>query len=112
MSIEGLWSVIFSGRVGPASAGVVIFERGRIFGGDTHMYYIGDYEIKNGILSGSIRVRVHSNVLGIVSVTGSDDFTATLTAATVAKQMQLTLDVQPSGAGKIQAALSKITDLP
>lgn len=113
MSIEGLWTIVFSGKFG-AGAGVVVFETGRIFGGDTSMYYIGDYEVNNGSLSGNIRVRIHAQVPGMRPVTGIDDFTAILTAAKVGETMQVMCDVtEPPGTGlKIQAKLHKIAELP
>lgn len=113
MSIEGLWTIVFSGQFG-AGAGVVVFETGRIFGGDTSMYYIGDYEVKNGFLSGNVRVRVHAEVPGMMPVTGINDFTATLPAAQIGETMQVTCDVtNPPDTGlKIQAKLHKIAELP
>jgi hypothetical protein len=41
MSIEALWTMQFHNTSGPASsAGVVVFESGKIFGVDSCYYYI------------------------------------------------------------------------
>jgi hypothetical protein len=45
MSIEAVWAVNFITPVGAGGAGVVVFETGRIFGGDSYYYYIGGYLI-------------------------------------------------------------------
>jgi hypothetical protein len=39
--LEALWSVEFESSQGIAGAGVVVFETGRIYGGDAQYYYVG-----------------------------------------------------------------------
>lgn len=63
MSIEALWTM-YSGNVyepglveGMAAAGVVVFETGRLFGGDSGYYYLGTYEVAGGRLSGTATVQ-------------------------------------------------------
>lgn len=54
--LEALWSVVF---IAPGqqnvNAGVVIFETGRLFGGDSWYYYTGTYEEKNGKLTAKLK---------------------------------------------------------
>lgn len=54
--IEALWSAEFLSNQDIFGSGVVIFETGRIFGGDAQYYYTGTYEIKNGTLEGKVDV--------------------------------------------------------
>ncbi len=55
--LEALWSVEFVSTQGADGAGVVIFETGRIFGGDSQYYYIGSAHVgKDGILHADLEV--------------------------------------------------------
>ena len=47
MSIEALWSVEFASTAG-LGRGVVVFESGRLFGGDPDYIYTGQYDLKSG----------------------------------------------------------------
>lgn len=51
--IEALWSAEFTSNVGNFGAGVAVLETDRILGGDSQYYYVGNYQIVNGILSPS-----------------------------------------------------------
>jgi hypothetical protein len=64
MSIEALWAVQFTGANGvriAKSGGVIVIESGRIFGGDTWMWYTGRYErdVKTGKLTCALQTGVH-----------------------------------------------------
>lgn len=54
--LEALWSVEFASNHNIIGSGVVVFETGRIFGGDAQYYYTGKYEVKNGLLDGNLEV--------------------------------------------------------
>lgn len=41
---------------GNMGAGVIIFESGRIFGGDISYYYLGKYEIKDDMLNAKVKI--------------------------------------------------------
>ena len=43
--IQGLWSVEFASSAGYEGAGVIVFESGRLFGGDSRCFYLGDYSM-------------------------------------------------------------------
>ena len=51
---------------------MVVFETGRVFGGDTSFFYIGSYELTQTRVSGRVRVKRHSESLP--SVFGLEDF--------------------------------------
>ena len=67
--IEALWSVKF---VVPKNrdygAGVVVLENGLIRGGDSSYYYLGDFSIKEGVITASVSVNHYfgemNNVFG------------------------------------------------
>ena len=54
--LEALWTAEFSSNLGIFGAGVVVFETGRLFGGDSQYYYLGTCEVKNEVLEADIEV--------------------------------------------------------
>lgn len=113
MTIEGLWTIDFFSKHG-AGAGVIVFETGRVFGGDSSMFYIGDYEIKNGAVSGRIRVRVHHRIPGLTSIAGADDFEVEYSAQLSDATTQLTGKVIDASANGriIHGSMRKLAELP
>jgi hypothetical protein len=67
--LEALWSVMF---IAPGqqniNAGVIIFETGRLFGGDSWYYYTGTYEGKNGILTAKLKSTHYAGPMGSPSM--------------------------------------------
>jgi hypothetical protein len=61
MSIEALWTVNFATAAG-AGNGIVIFETGRIFGGDANYFWVGDYNVQNGRITANLNVSNYSGV--------------------------------------------------
>ncbi len=63
MSIEGLWTVRFASVAGEIvqreSGGVVTLLAGRILGGDTWAYFLGEYGLNGKQLSMRVDVVVH-----------------------------------------------------
>lgn len=56
-SIEALWLVKFGDWTAPNSAnngGVIIFESGSAFGGDSGFAYVGNYDLANDKLIGEV----------------------------------------------------------
>jgi hypothetical protein len=53
---------------GNINAGVVIFETGRLFGGDSWYYYTGTYEGKNGKLTAKLKSTHYAGPLGSPSM--------------------------------------------
>lgn len=52
--IEALWSVEFIADNRDYGAGIIVFESGRAFGGDSSYYYTGNYSVVNGVFSAEI----------------------------------------------------------
>jgi len=61
--IEALWSVQFIADNNDYGAGVVVFENGRLYGGDSSYYYVGSYSVKDGVISAEILVTHYSGAL-------------------------------------------------
>ena len=76
MTIEAFWCVSFHGNLaGPAMGGfgVVIFESGKIYGGDSNFYFNGSYILKNEDIKAEVKVKRFAQ--GMPSITGLDDYT-------------------------------------
>ena len=62
MSVEGLWSIYFESNVEilpgmkGMGGGVVVFETSKIFGGDTHYFYLGQYEVLGNEMKAKVDV--------------------------------------------------------
>jgi hypothetical protein len=54
--LEALWSIEFVSNLGIYGAGVIIFETGRVFGGDSQYFYVGTCEVKHDNLEAEINV--------------------------------------------------------
>ena len=55
--IEGMYGIEFKSNLNDSGYGVVIFETGRIFGGDSSCVYIGNYKINHDrVLEANIEV--------------------------------------------------------
>ena len=68
MSIEALWTVTFGSNLGMSGAGVVVFETGRLFGGDPDYIYLGKYDVtRDGQkITGEVDVSNHSGRLSSI----------------------------------------------
>jgi hypothetical protein len=85
--IEGLWSIYFE-TAEMYGAGVIVFETGRLFGGDDKYYYVGSYVVSEGRLQASAQVthfageplsvfgREVNFSLGVIAIASSDSFEA------------------------------------
>jgi len=65
--VEGFWIVQYEGMQG-SGGGVVMFTKGKVFGGDTGYTYLGSYESRGNALKA--RVMVRNFIAGIPSVVG------------------------------------------
>lgn len=101
--IEALWSVEFKTDKNYGGSGIAVFENGRVLGGDATYYYVGSYQIKDGVASASLEV-IHyagplNNVFGAfkkVSLTlsgeiGHDSFVVSGTAKEAPGQISIRL---------------------
>lgn len=65
--IEGFWIVQFEAIQGNGS-GVVVFIKGKVFGGDGETTYTGDYRESEGRISA--RIFIHNYKPGFINVIG------------------------------------------
>ena len=56
MSIDGIWAMEFYGAFGWESAGVLIFEQGRVLGGGNNHYVRGAYTVADETVEIAIEV--------------------------------------------------------
>jgi len=54
--MEGLWTAEFGSSAGIFGGGVVVFQGGRVMGGDNGYFYVGTYELTDNALRASIEV--------------------------------------------------------
>ncbi len=74
---EGLYKAEFETPFGRGS-GVMLFESGRIRGGNTGLYYVGKYDVTGGSLHAHLKVLRHTHDGHTASVFGMDDITVIL----------------------------------
>lgn len=54
--LEALWSVEFVSNTQSWGAGVVVFETGKIFGGDSTYFYVGSYDVVADTIHATVTV--------------------------------------------------------
>lgn len=54
--MNGLWTVEFGSSTGMFGGGVVVFQDGKLMGGDGGYYYLGTYELKGRALQATVEV--------------------------------------------------------
>lgn len=83
-SFEALYVVEFGDIEGIyRNGGVVVLETGRIFGGDSGYYYIGNYSIKEGKLTGTAKIVKHNPLFGNAFGDGANSFDVDVIAAII-----------------------------
>jgi hypothetical protein len=55
-TIDGLWTAEFGSSTGVFGGGVVVFQNGKVMGGDAGYYYLGDYRLTEGALVATIEI--------------------------------------------------------
>ena len=116
MSIEALWTMQFHNTSGPASsAGVVVFESGRIFGGDSCYYYVGNYRVDGLNIHGqvkSVRFNHHQHCESVIGHYEHLDFEFDGTMGEQRDIIEGTLSVMADPTRQIRATLARRCDLP
>src|ERR1700682_522677 len=54
--MEGLWTAEFGSNSGMVGSGVAVFRDGKILGGDSNYYYIGEYELHGNSFKATLRI--------------------------------------------------------
>ena len=121
MSIEGMWAFVTGSNENPGDmrdGGIVVLETGRVFGGDSAMAYVGQFELSGT----SFQAKVNSwmwNTLhieaGTENVFGmSGDINIKVVVEGEFKDDQIRGYVWPEDhpGMRVAAMMKKITDLP
>ena len=74
---NALWTIQFEAAGEWRTGGVVVFDRGRVFGGDGSYYYFGRYTEDGNAIRGEVRI-VHYNGPLAAGFGSSPDFTVIL----------------------------------
>ncbi|XTI71820.1 hypothetical protein ACQAYK_08985 [Acidithiobacillus sp. AC3] len=114
MSVEALWTMHFESLSGPRhSAGVVVFETGRIFGGDSCYYYAGNYEIDRDVITGNVESVRFNNTENCTSIIGPYNRLVFSFRGELESDGQCIRAVLSAGdRGEIRATLTRRRDLP
>ncbi|MFN7399027.1 MAG: hypothetical protein ACK5SX_08205 [Sandaracinobacter sp.] len=111
-SIEALWSVTFQLGEAGQGGGVLVFETGRLFGGDTSFAYTGHFTLSGDDLSAEVQAIRHTFVDDIIDLweTGDDSFALTVAGRRVGDDL---IEVRLTRNGtSIPATLKRIVALP
>jgi hypothetical protein len=110
--LEALWSVEFKSSFGMQGNGVVVFETGRVFGGDSAMIYVGSFKVENGVIHAEINVKKYADVQGMSSVVGLNNFNLKVTGTPAQNEMVLSGHVVEDPARKITIKAVRRAELP
>jgi hypothetical protein len=121
MSLEGMWAAYF-GDVGggQVNSGIAVLETGRVFGGDSYIAYLGNYEIHGNAVTAAFRTWAYNPTIVVTTAFGEvgpapTDVRLEGEFDTNAGQMgEITGQVWRTAnpAVKLQARLVKIENLP
>jgi T3SS negative regulator,GrlR len=108
--VEGFWIVQFEGVQGNGG-GVVLFIKGRIFGGDSGFVYTGTYQTDEKTITG--RVAVRNFLPEVASVFGiPGDYELSLKGNVVGRTIEGSASLANQEAMGIVVKLTKVGDLP
>ena len=112
--IEALWSVEFETSLNMAGKGVVVFENGRMYGGDSAMIYTGSYDIDHdSVIHCKIKVDKFAEYTPeMASTLGFDSFNLQVSGKIDPKKMKLSGHVVEDPSRKITIHAIHRTDLP
>ncbi len=108
--LSGLWTIEFSTNAGDMPGGVFIFQKGRIYGGNSGFFYLGNYIIDSDSINAKIEVVNSSS--GANPIFGSlKNSTLILWGRVQAPEMELTGRLSARPALKIFLNCTKQADI-
>jgi T3SS negative regulator,GrlR len=110
--LEALWSLEFGSSSGYEGAGVVIFETGRIFGGDAQYYYTGKYSLKDGTMSADVKVNRYCDGFGSIFGTNEQEFDLKVIGKVELPTMTATGHRVDDPTARIEVRLTRRAELP
>ena len=106
---EGIYKVQFQTQLG-AGAGVVVARDGKMWGGDSGIFYVGTYSDDGGNITASVAIDRHTVHPGIASVFGVDRANITLTGKDTGKTITMTGKAAQAPSISFQAILTHLAD--
>ena len=113
MSIEALWQLKFATVEDDevfAGGGVIIFKTGRVFGGDSSFYYLGEYTLEDGEFTCHVQVRRHWE--GLRAATAFENAHLTLRGKYAGNAFTVRGTMQEDATVVVVAKLQRLADLP
>lgn len=105
---DGLYRVSFQTPLG-IGFGVAVLNGGKFSGGDSGMYYLGEYTIENGVISAEILVDQHSSMHGMESVLGTSRATLKLVGKVSDEGARFTGEAKEAPGLAFRASLTRIS---
>jgi hypothetical protein len=81
--MDGLWTAEFGTSAGMFGGGVVVFQNGRVLGGDGTYYYVGDYKLTGNEFQATIKSSPFIKGAASVFKTVGHDLTLEITGSLV-----------------------------
>ena len=72
--LEAFWLAEFKSTLNISGCGVAVIDNGQIYGGDFMFMYRGSLAVEGETVKAKLDVIKHSNLPGMVSLTGADRF--------------------------------------
>ena len=112
-SLEALWAIRFGPIEAPVSGGVLIFETGNIYGGDTMYAYVGGYVITPRGFDAVVTVVKHFEAPRMIDLweSGSAKFEVNV-SATKASDDSYVMSINREEFPSVDAHLVRVIDLP
>jgi len=83
--MDGLWTAEFGSSAGVFGGGVAVFREGKILGGDSLYYYVGEYNLTGNVLSARLKISPFIEGAESVFKTVGRDLVLILTGSLVAE---------------------------
>lgn len=106
---NGLYKVEFQTPLG-AGAGVVVLRDGKIRGGDSAMFYVGDVSENGSDLTAEVEGKLHTDIPGMRSVFGVNHTHIKLKGKGSGNAATFTGTAKEAPSVSFQARLTKISD--
>lgn len=114
-SIEALWLVKFGDFEIPNQAGnggVIVFESGKAFGGDSGYAYVGRYEVSGDNFTAELDIIQFNDEMGDVFGLNSSEFTVTVNLTRSGDLMKGTMVVPERVGVSLPLILQRFRELP
>lgn len=105
---NGLYKVEFHTQLGSGS-GIVFLQDGKLHGGDSSLYYVGDYSLGEDFTA-QVETNLHSKMFGMSSVFGIDNAHIKLTGKQKGDTAELTGTAREAPGVSFKALLKKLKD--